>query len=31
MHALSSRTISALAFDCGQEYDSGRPLCSTPL
>lgn len=27
MHTLSTRTMSALAFDRGEEYDPGEPLC----
>jgi hypothetical protein len=26
MHSLSTRTLSALAFDRGEEYDPGQPL-----
>ena len=27
MHTLSTRTMSALAFERGEEYDPGEPLC----
>jgi hypothetical protein len=27
MHTLSTRTLSALAFDRGEEYDPGQPPC----
>jgi hypothetical protein len=29
MHTQSTRTLSALAFDRGGEYDPGQPLSST--
>jgi hypothetical protein len=31
MHALSTRTLSALAFDRGEEYDPRRPLSASAL
>ena len=27
MHTLSTRTLSALAFDRGEEYDPAEPVC----
>ena len=27
MHTLSTRTLSALAYDRGEEYDPGEPPC----
>lgn len=27
MHTVSTRTLSALAFECGEEYDPAQPLC----
>jgi hypothetical protein len=31
MHTLSTRSLSALAFDRGEEYDPGQPLSETVL
>jgi hypothetical protein len=31
MHALSTRTLVALAYDRGEEYDPGQPLCLSLL
>jgi hypothetical protein len=31
MHTLSTRTLSALAFDRGEEYDPGQPLSDSLL
>jgi len=31
MHTLSTRTLSALAFDRGEEYDPGQPLSESVL
>jgi hypothetical protein len=31
MHTLSTRTLSALAFDRGEEYDPGQPLSDSVL
>lgn len=31
MHSLSTRTLSALAFDRGEEYDPGQPLAESLL
>lgn len=31
MHTLSTRTLSALAFDRGEEYDPGQPPCASLL
>ncbi|MGO9898749.1 MAG: hypothetical protein ACLP0J_03410 [Solirubrobacteraceae bacterium] len=31
MHTLSTRTLSALAFDRGEEYDPGTPVCPDVL
>ena len=31
MHTLSTRTLSALAYDRGEEYDPGQPPCPTLL
>jgi hypothetical protein len=31
MHTLSARTLSALAFDRGEEYDPGQPLSESVL
>jgi hypothetical protein len=31
MHSLSTRTLSALAFDRGEEYDPGQPLSESVL
>jgi hypothetical protein len=31
MHTLSTRSLSALAFDRGEEYDPGQPLSPTLL
>jgi len=28
MHTLSTRTLSALAFDRGEEYDPGQPMAA---
>ena len=27
MHTLSNRTLSALAYDRGEDYDPGTPVC----
>lgn len=27
MHTLSTRTLSALAYDGGEEYDPAEPVC----
>jgi hypothetical protein len=31
MHTLSTRTMTALAYDRGEEYDPGQPPCPTLL
>ena len=31
MHTLSTRTLSALAFDRGEDYDPGQPIASELL
>ena len=31
MHSLSPRTLAALAFDRGEEYDAGQPISSIVL
>ncbi|HWF25612.1 MAG TPA: hypothetical protein VG275_09200 [Solirubrobacteraceae bacterium] len=31
MHTLSTRTLSALAYDRGEEYDPAQPVCPSLL
>jgi hypothetical protein len=31
MHTLSTRTLSALAYERGEEYDPAEPLCQATL